>query len=122
MQFLGLKIISLSESKFQSKKILLRGHSTTTWTKFYQILPNFDTLLFALEWTFGQLWTSTLCHVIHCGRSTDTLAPLLVYVVIECPLSETKFQSNNLFLSSKNEFSKSPIHESAAKGLKCFLK
>ena len=57
-----------------------------------QILPNFDP-----QPSSGQKWTiyilTTLCHVNPCGLSTDPNPPLLVHVVIECPLSTALWQS-----------------------------
>ena len=51
----------------------IRGHSTTTWTKFYPILT------LCLPPSSGQLWAFymilNLCHVTKRGLSTDTLPP-----------------------------------------------
>ena len=57
----------------------LRGHSTSTWAKFYQILTPSP-----LKWTIVYI----VCHVTKRGLSNDSLPPLLVHIVIEWPLTK----------------------------------
>ena len=60
-----------------------RGHSTTTWTKFWSPPPSQLDNCEHFTW-----YLPTLCHVIKRGLSTDPLPPLLVHVVIEWPLEQ----------------------------------
>ena len=67
--------------KDEAPKIM--GHSTTAWIQFYPILTP-PPPSSGQKWMFYIL--STLCHVTPCGLSADPQPPLLVHVVIECPL------------------------------------
>ena len=66
--------------------LLLRGHSTTTWIKFYPILTPTP-----LEWTkMDILHTIYPSYVTPCGLYSDPNPPLLVHVVIECSITQQR--------------------------------
>ena len=64
--------------------LIVRGHSTTTWTQFYPILTPIP-----LEWTKMDILHTIypLTRDLH-GLSNDPPNPLFVHVFIECPLGE----------------------------------
>ena len=73
--------------------ICIRGHSITTWVTFYPILTTYPSALDLTIW--DRCYISTIVHpsTYHLitwssvGFLLTTYLPLLVHVVIECPLS-----------------------------------
>ena len=85
--FMGKKTLAAKQDTLQR---VLPGQSTTTWTQFYPILPNFD----SSPPSSGQKLTfyillSTICYVTNI-EFLLTPPALLVHVGIECPFRYKK--------------------------------
>ena len=82
--------MGLKSQKHADVILEVMGHSRTTWTKFYPILPNFENRARLIEWTIVDIfhktyslfmWTIILVHIVILGSLREGYTVVLSKVV-----------------------------------------